>query len=60
MIICICKNLNEHDLTKKILEGHKNFDELTREWGIGDECKICLMRVKLICKSMKKNLNENR
>jgi bacterioferritin-associated ferredoxin len=56
----VCKSLNENDLQKKILEGYKNFDELMKEWGIGDECKICLLRIKLVYESMKENLNENR
>jgi len=60
VIVCVCKSLNESDLQKKFLEGYKNFDELMKEWGIGDECKICLPRVKLVYESMKDNLNENR
>ena len=59
MIVCMCKNLNEHDLEKKILEGRKSFNELTKEWGIGGECNICLDRVKLIYESIQENLNEN-
>jgi len=60
MIVCVCKSLNENDIQKKILEEHKNFDELMKEWGIGGDCKICLVSVKLIHESMKENLNENR
>ena len=60
MIVCVCKSLNENDIQKKILEEHKNFDELMKEWGIGGDCKICLASVKLIYESMKENLSENR
>tara|TARA_Y100000034_G_C6694115_1_gene305777 strand:+ start:160 stop:330 length:171 start_codon:yes stop_codon:yes gene_type:complete len=56
----MCKNLNESDLQKKIFEGYRNFNELAKVLGIGEECKACLTHVKLIHESMKENLNENR